>query len=134
VLSEDMVDSFNLPQYQPSKQEVCSLIERNLCFSIGRMEPLVRLARKAGIAPSVEMAILGFRAVYQEIIAGHFGDDIDMIDELFDRLKKKVVDSNILSQSTDMSWMLELYVLLKRKGIRIPSSTPRIAHQFFFKS
>lgn len=76
------------------------------------MEPLVRPARK-GIAPSVEMAILGFRAAYQEIIAGHFGDD--MIDELFDRLKKKVVDSDILSQSTDKSWMLELYVLLKRK-------------------
>ena len=109
-----MVDSFNLPQYQPSKQEVCSLIERNPCFSIERMEPLVRPARK-GIAPSVEMAILVGRAVYQEIIAGHFGDDIDMIDELFDRLKKKVVDSDILLQSTDMSWMLELYVLLKRK-------------------
>ncbi|XP_059451292.1 loganic acid O-methyltransferase-like [Corylus avellana] len=112
VVSEDMVDSFNLPQYHPSKQEVCTLIQRNLCFSIERMEPLVRPARK-GIAPTVEMVISTLRAVYQEIIAGHFGDDI--IDELFDRLKKKVVVSDILSQSTDKSWMLELYVLLKRK-------------------
>lgn len=114
LLGEDMVDSFNLPQYQSTKQEVGSLIERNLCFSIERMEPLVRTAMNR-MAPSVlvQRAILGFRAVFEELIAGHFGND--MLAELFDRIKKKVVESTILSLPTDNSWMVDLYVLLKRK-------------------
>lgn len=112
MLSEDLVDSFNLPQYQASKQEVVSLIERNLCFSIERMEPLVRPPR-TGMAPSVEWTILSFRAVAEELLVSHFGNGI--IDELFGRLKKKVVESSILSKSTYKPSMLELYVLLKRK-------------------
>jgi hypothetical protein len=111
-----MMDSFNLPIYIPTKVELGSLIERNLCFSIERMEPLVRPAR-TGMAPSsvlVQRAISSFRAAMEEVIARHFGNDI--IDELFDRLMKKVVDqsSSISSQSTDKR-LLDLYVLLKRK-------------------
>jgi hypothetical protein len=81
-----MVDSFNLPLYIPTRLELGTLIERNLCFSIERMEPLARPARNE-MAPSVlfQRAISCFRAAFEELIAGHFGND--MIDELFDRLE-----------------------------------------------
>lgn len=114
MLSEEMVDSFNLPLYNPTKQELGSLIERNVCFSIERTEPLATPARNIiGMAPSelVQTAISCYRAALEQVIAGHFGNH--MIDELFNRLKKKFVDS-FSSQSTGKQ-ILELYVLLKRK-------------------
>jgi hypothetical protein len=127
------MDSFNLPIYIPTKVELGSLIERNLCFSIERMEPLVRPAR-TGMAPSsvlVQRAISSFRAAMEEVIAGHFGNDI--IDELFDRLTKKVVDqsSSFSSQSTDKR-LLDLYVLLDQAQTRLIYHYGLFFSSFFF--
>ena len=77
------------------------------------MEPLVTPARNIiGMAPSVlvQNVISCYRAALEQVIEGNFGNH--MIDELFNRLKKKFVDSS--SQSTGKQ-ILELYVLLKRK-------------------
>ena len=114
MLSEDMVDSFNLPLYNSTKQELGSLIEINVCFSIEGMEPLVTPARNIiGMAPSVLVlkAISCYRGALEQVIEGHFGNH--MTDELFNQLKKKFVDS-FSSQPTGKQ-ILELYVLLKRK-------------------
>uniref|UniRef100_A0A2N9IK40 Uncharacterized protein n=1 Tax=Fagus sylvatica TaxID=28930 RepID=A0A2N9IK40_FAGSY len=111
LLSEDKVDSFNFPQYHPTRQELETLVKRNSCFSIERMEPLI-FPERIRMALDVQMVILQLRAAWEELIKGHFGNDI--IDELFDLFKKKIVESSFLSQSSVMP-MLEIYVLLKRK-------------------
>lgn len=43
LVSEDKVDSFNFPKYGPTPQELKDLIEKNGCFSIEKMERLVRM-------------------------------------------------------------------------------------------
>jgi hypothetical protein len=75
------------------------------------MEPLI-FPERIRMALDVQMVILQLRAAWEELIKGHFGNDI--IDELFDLFKKKIVESSFLSQSSVMP-MLEIYVLLKRK-------------------
>ncbi|KAB1211256.1 putative S-adenosylmethionine-dependent methyltransferase At5g38780 [Morella rubra] len=115
ILTEDEVDSFNFPQYNPTPAELGTLLERNCSFSIERMEPLVRPARKVSDIQSVMSMV---RALWEELIEGHFGNDV--LDELFDRLKNKIVECSILSQSSKKQvgekQMVELYVLLKRKA------------------
>ncbi len=58
------------------------------------------------------MVILHVRAAWEEHFKGHFGKDI--IDEFFDLLEKKMVESSILSQSCNKP-LIELFFLLKRK-------------------
>lgn len=106
LVSEDKLDSFNFPQYNPTPEELGTLIEINSCFSIERMEPLVCPAKRGS------SGIHGVRAVWEELVAGYFGSDI--VDELFDRFEEKVAKSSIFLQSGNKQ-MIELYVLLKRK-------------------
>ncbi|KAA8530615.1 hypothetical protein F0562_005451 [Nyssa sinensis] len=96
LVSKDKVDSFNFPRYNPTPQELRSLIDRNGCFSIEKMEPLVR---KTGLENESKNQnhILHLRAAWEGQIKGHFGSEI--IDELFDRYKKKLLESPIFSQS-----------------------------------
>lgn len=105
MLTEDKVDSFNLPLYQPTPVELGALIERNRRFSIEKMQRIVRPARKGyGLQSLISM----IRAIWEELIQDHFGTDI--VDELFDRLKKKIAESNL--SSLDM--VADMYVLLRR--------------------
>ncbi|KAA8530613.1 hypothetical protein F0562_005453 [Nyssa sinensis] len=111
LVSKDKVDSFNFPRYNPTPQELRSLIDRNGCFSIEKMEPLVR---KSGLENESKNQnhILHLRAAWEGQIKGHFGSEI--IDELFDRYKKKLLESPIFSQS-NKNQVQEMFVLLKRR-------------------
>ncbi|KAA8530611.1 hypothetical protein F0562_005455 [Nyssa sinensis] len=111
LVSKDKVDSFNFPRYNPTPQELRSLIDRNGCFSIEKMEPLVR---KTGLENESKNQnhILHLRAAWEGQIKGHFGSEI--IDELFDRYKKKLLESPIFSQS-NKNQVQEMFVLLKHK-------------------
>ncbi|KAA8532114.1 hypothetical protein F0562_006744 [Nyssa sinensis] len=109
LVSEDKVDSFNFPRYHPTPEELRSLIDRNGCFSIEKMEPLV--CNRGPVNESTNQNhILHLRAIWEGLIKGHFGSEI--IDELFDRCKKKLLESPIFSQSNKNQ---EMFVLLKRR-------------------
>ncbi|KAA8530616.1 hypothetical protein F0562_005450 [Nyssa sinensis] len=111
LVSEDKVDSFNLPGYNPTPQELRSLIDRNGCFSIEKMEPLVR--NRGLVSESKNQNhILPVRAAWEGLIKGHFGSEI--IDELFDLFNKKVLESPIFSQVNN-NQVQEMFVLLKHR-------------------
>ncbi|KAA8542766.1 hypothetical protein F0562_023918 [Nyssa sinensis] len=92
LLSKDKLDSFNLPIYSPSSEELEKLIEKTGCFDIARVEEMHR-----NTIPLLTMqeCIAGL----QGIIETHFGSEI--LDDLFDRYAKKIG--------------IALFVLLKRK-------------------
>ena len=110
-MSEDKVDSFNFPSYIPTPQELRALIELNGYFSIEKMESLVRGTVNETALFSLK-GIGHLRAVWEVLIKEHFGSEI--IDELFDRINKKAMDSPILTKSRNKS-VEELLVVLKRK-------------------
>ncbi|KAJ4973522.1 hypothetical protein NE237_006696 [Protea cynaroides] len=107
--SEAKVDSFNVPVYQPSTQELEGLIKKNGCFSIEGMETLDH--SKSHLTDIEKCSILQMRPILEELIRNHFGSEI--IDELFDRFDKRVAEPSIIS---DLSCKTigELFILLKR--------------------
>lgn len=114
LLSENDVDSFNLPRYYASQQELESVIERNGSFSIERIELLDRAKTDGGTmrvrAPS--MIASSFRSILEGLIKEHFGAEI--VDGLFSRFEKKMEESSVLSDPRYKS-PSELFILLKRK-------------------
>ncbi|XWS34330.1 hypothetical protein CRYUN_Cryun21dG0030300 [Craigia yunnanensis] len=111
LLSEDQVDSFNIPIYAPSPMEITELVERNGCFSIERLE-LTNFQTEDDAKVDVRACVMHIRAGFEWIISKNFGNDI--IDDLFNRLLKKVKESFHLVQSSYKGGT-QLSVVLKRK-------------------
>ncbi|XP_043696112.1 loganic acid O-methyltransferase-like [Telopea speciosissima] len=109
--SEAQVDSFNMPVYQPSTQELEGLIERNGSFRIEKMEIL---DRSMSHLIEIEKCItLQMRPSLEELIRRHFGSEI--IDALFDQFDKRVAESSIPSD-LNCKTIGELFILLKRNS------------------
>lgn len=103
VIAEDRVDSFNLPIYNASLQEVEAIVKGNGCFSIERMEHLPQETPQPKVFRST------VRAGMENMIREHFGEDI--LDEFFDTFGKKYEESVCVFKSVKA---ISLFVLLKR--------------------
>ncbi|KAK9091369.1 hypothetical protein Sjap_024546 [Stephania japonica] len=109
-VDEAKVASFNIPFYASSTKEVVTLVETNGRFTIERMETLgspILQAREGSECYSKTT-----RACTEGLIREHFGHDDEIINELFDRLTKKISDSDSILEE---SYMTYVFVLLKRK-------------------
>ncbi|KAJ4961964.1 hypothetical protein NE237_021874 [Protea cynaroides] len=111
LISEDKVDSFNIPTYSPYLYEMEKLIERNKCFSIVKLELVARHQGNVSI-PDVQAYTMVIRAVTEEGIKQHFGSEI--IEELFDRIPRKIAEfSHLLDDIRKKA--TQLFVVLKRE-------------------
>lgn len=97
------MDSFNLPIYNASLQEVEAIVKGNGCFSIERMEHLPQETPQPKVFRST------VRAGMENMIREHFGEDI--LDEFFDTFGKKYEESICVFKSVKA---ISLFVLLKR--------------------
>ncbi|KAI3467021.1 hypothetical protein Pfo_023684 [Paulownia fortunei] len=108
--SEAKVDSFNLPFYFTTPQQLKVILERSHSFSIERMEILNNPGKHT--LPSVNARATFFRAVHERLLTDHFGSEI--IDELFDLYMKKLAASPVfLNPDNDKS--IVILAVLKRK-------------------
>ena len=86
VVNEDQVDSFNMPMYSMSPQELEAAVKQNGCFSIEMManltQPLVDDTRSV---PQLLASTL--RSGLEGMVKKHFGEEI--LDVLFDLYRKK---------------------------------------------
>lgn len=96
-------DTFNLPQYFVSSEEIEALVKRNGCFSIANTESLPQQIPQPKVMSST------VRAGMEGMIKGHFGEEI--LEELFDIYSTKLEAS--FSQF-DSEKAINLFVLLKR--------------------
>ncbi|CAL9031665.1 unnamed protein product [Prunus brigantina] len=112
LISEEKVDSFNVPIYHMSPQELEAAVERNGCFSIERMETLPRIFPQGTVSGSgAQLVTSHIRAAVEGLIKQHFGDEI--LDELFDLCRKKFEEQPSLYESG----MLVIFLaVLKRKA------------------
>ncbi|XP_016493974.1 loganic acid O-methyltransferase-like [Nicotiana tabacum] len=109
IISEAQVDSFNLPYYITTPNEMVKLVERNDCFSIEIMktpDPFVSKNQPINAKENSDH----LRAAFECLIADHFGSSV--VDQLFER-----IDQNEgLYSKLDASYSKVLLLLaLKRK-------------------
>ncbi|KAM7503061.1 hypothetical protein LguiB_001965 [Lonicera macranthoides] len=111
VISEDKVDSFNLPQYYPSMEQLEMLIETDNSFTVERIGTLNHPMRNMPF--DAKMTSTEIRAILEGMLKEHFGGEI--MDELFELYTKKLVDSYLVFEKeirTDFDFCL----VLKRKN------------------
>ncbi|CAK7349634.1 unnamed protein product [Dovyalis caffra] len=113
LTSEEKVDSFNIPIYNASPQELEVAISKNGCFSIEGIENLPRVQRQEHDSVSKSPLFTSHvRAAMGALFADHFGHEI--LDELFQLYQEKLEESSIfeLGSSTNA---INLFLLVKRK-------------------
>ncbi|XP_004253343.1 loganic acid O-methyltransferase-like [Solanum lycopersicum] len=110
-LDESLVDSFNLPMYFPSPQDMTKVVEKNGCFSIEKME--LRYT-KSKILDEVDAKtlMLTVRACLEGVLINYFGS----------KIANEACDRTILKSEDISAWMKvnyekpsTLFVVLKRK-------------------
>ncbi|KAF3948629.1 hypothetical protein CMV_025399 [Castanea mollissima] len=113
IVSEEKVDSFNIPLYYMSPQELAAAVDRNGYFSVERMEdlPLIQEIITSTITKS-QIAASHLRAALDGLIKTHFGDAI--LDELFDSLSKKIEEGMPMLIS---GGSINFFALLRRKAM-----------------
>ncbi|XP_031379792.1 loganic acid O-methyltransferase-like [Punica granatum] len=112
IIRESDVDSFNLPVYAPTPQEMTELVNANGCFGIERMELTAPRSKIKGLIDG-QACMMHLRAGMEGIISKHFGSEI--IDELFDRFLKKADDEFAERLEASFQNSTQLLVVLKRK-------------------
>ncbi|XP_049348604.1 loganic acid O-methyltransferase-like [Solanum verrucosum] len=108
-LDESLVDSFNLPMYFPSVEDMTKVVEKNDCFSIEKIELTYPQSKLVDEADAKTLMI--YRAVLGLLI-NHFGSEI----------AKEACERTILKSEEISAWMkanyeksCQLFVALKRK-------------------
>ncbi|XP_050379099.1 loganic acid O-methyltransferase-like [Argentina anserina] len=109
VVVEDKVDSFNIPAYYMSPQELEAAVERNGCFNIEKIE---NLPSPLGDGAAIGTRVLAYhmRAASEGLIKQQFGEEI--LDELFDLFCKKLEQKPSIFESGKGIYFL--VVLMKR--------------------
>ncbi|KAJ9153032.1 hypothetical protein P3X46_026522 [Hevea brasiliensis] len=111
LISKARVDSFNLPMYLATPNEMTEIIEKNGRFKIERAE-FFNPESAIKVFCSGQACTMHFRAGFEGILSKHFGSEI--IDELFHRHSKKTEEfSSRLQSSSDEG--TQLFLALKRK-------------------
>ncbi|XP_006367612.2 probable S-adenosylmethionine-dependent methyltransferase At5g38100 [Solanum tuberosum] len=110
-LDESLVDSFNLPMYFPSPQDMTKVVEKNGCFSIEKME-LAYPKSKLVDEIDAKTFIINLRAVLEGLLINHFGS----------KIAEEVCARTLFKSEEISTWMkanggksCQLFVALKRK-------------------
>ncbi|PON39271.1 SAM dependent carboxyl methyltransferase [Trema orientale] len=112
-VSEDQVDSFNIPVYAVSPDEMIKFIEGNGCFKIERMELKKPISSIDNDQVTGHALTMHLRASMEVIISKHFGSEI--VDDLFDRFYKKTEELSDHLQPIYKEGGTQLFLVLKRK-------------------
>ncbi|KAL6975998.1 hypothetical protein U1Q18_024792, partial [Sarracenia purpurea var. burkii] len=111
IIPEEKVNSFNLPQYLPSIEELEKVIETNNRFTI---EKIGTLSHPTNAAPfDVKRSAAQVRAIMESIMEEHFGSQ--HMDQLFGLFAEKLEESRLVFDK-EIRKDVDLFVLLKRKN------------------
>eukprot|EP00253_Pinus_taeda_P023841 PITA_23841 len=96
LIEEEKLDSFNIPFYDPSVEELQSIVKTENSFEIVSMSLLkgfplhplceVREGEEAMFGKTVGNF---YRAMFENIVATHLGADEDLVDEFFSRFANR---------------------------------------------
>lgn len=112
LIEESQVDSFNLPYYAATPEEMVEIVERNGYFIIDRVELTNPASWLQGRPVNIPIFLMHVRAAMEGHFAKHFGHQI--IDQFFQRLEIKLLDNSDLFNSRCHE-KVQLSVVLRRK-------------------
>ncbi|KAK1557747.1 hypothetical protein Q3G72_031038 [Acer saccharum] len=112
LLSEEKVNSFNLPIYYPTMKELEDLVQNNGYFTIERMNKLSIPMTQMTFSPQLICSMI--RSVFEGVIKEHFGEEF--IDHIFNHFTTKLAENLIIFKEKDPH-RTELFILLKRLNI-----------------
>ncbi|KAG7031497.1 putative S-adenosylmethionine-dependent methyltransferase, partial [Cucurbita argyrosperma subsp. argyrosperma] len=112
LVSEAEVDTFNLPIYITCPAEMRQLVEQNGQFSIERMELTAPTTWIEGSVDTREW-IDHIRAAMEGIFTNHFGNDPNIIHQIFERVTHKLEPYNE-EVNSKLHEKVQLFVVLKR--------------------
>lgn len=75
LISEEKVDSFNLPLYYPTSKKLQAVIEGNGYLTIERMDILTDISPKTRQKFSAQSLTSQIRSGFEGVIKQHFGSD-----------------------------------------------------------
>ncbi|KAL3510745.1 hypothetical protein ACH5RR_030146 [Cinchona calisaya] len=111
LISEDLVDSFNVPLFFPSASEVKEVVISNSHLNIERVEEL-----HFGVNPTspgyIQFCKMHVRAGLEGMFCKHFGQNLT--DDIFDRYHEKLEDFCKTSCSTDLAKTDNVLLLVLR--------------------
>lgn len=114
LISEEQVDTFNIPIYSATPEEVTVLVVKNGCFTVESMElmdPTAWLKRPTNVE-DVRHWMVCIKATMGSLFINHFGEHL--LDDVFDRLTAKLVG---LTEKIESSYRekVMLFFALQRK-------------------
>ncbi|XP_058208733.1 loganic acid O-methyltransferase-like isoform X2 [Rhododendron vialii] len=113
VITEEKLDSFNLPLYLPSNEEVKMVVEMNKCFTI---EKICSLSHPSNYDPrplDIERTCADVRAIKENLMQDHFGSE--NMDQLFHLFGQNLQKNRLLYDKVVRQDVYH-FALLKRKG------------------
>ncbi|KAJ7975189.1 SAM dependent carboxyl methyltransferase [Quillaja saponaria] len=87
VVDEEKMDSFNIPVYNMSSEELAEAIDRNGCFSIEEISEQLPHGARSDVTFLQAKSSMNVRAILEILVKDHFGEEI--LDELFDFTQRK---------------------------------------------
>ncbi|PON71454.1 SAM dependent carboxyl methyltransferase [Parasponia andersonii] len=118
IIEEEKMDTFNIPQYTPSPNEVRSEVVKEGSFNLNKVEvsQVNWNAYDNAYSPSEELDDNGYsvakcmRAVAEPLLVSHFGEAI--IDEVFRRYREILVER----MSKEKTEFINVIVSLTKRG------------------
>ncbi|KAJ4841379.1 hypothetical protein Tsubulata_033362 [Turnera subulata] len=113
IISKEKLEAFNIPIYFPPFEDLEAVLKRSTYFSMEKIDPSLAADMGTPITPDMVPSLAsGFRAISEELIRHHFGDEI--VDSVFERFLKKISES--LHLFDDKHRPINIFVVLKRKN------------------
>ncbi|RXH77254.1 hypothetical protein DVH24_023528 [Malus domestica] len=99
LVSEEKVDTFNIPVYAMTPQELEADVERNKHFSLKKLETIPHTPVPPTVSP-IQLVVSHMRAGFEGIVKQQFGEEI--LDDLFDLYLKKLEEQpSIIASGTE---------------------------------
>ncbi|GAV57488.1 Methyltransf_7 domain-containing protein [Cephalotus follicularis] len=114
VISEALIDSFNVPIYYPTPDEVKEVVSSNECLSIEISEVSCYPKNLRTPEDARVYSLLG-RSTLEGILCKHFGSEV--IDELFERYTQKLEEFSKTPFFNSVETFAELFLLVKRIAV-----------------
>ncbi|WCJ33645.1 S-adenosyl-L-methionine-dependent methyltransferases superfamily protein [Euphorbia peplus] len=112
-VSESLVNSFNLPMYLPSPEEMLEVVESNGCFKIEKIE-MFHPSSSGDMITNGNSWKTQLRTGMEGLLSKHFGNEI--MDELFDLFPRKIEQVSFQHRATlTQNKKVVLFLALKRK-------------------
>ncbi|TXG49919.1 hypothetical protein EZV62_025794 [Acer yangbiense] len=111
LIDEERLDSFDVPYYTPSQEEVKELIDKEGSFAVDLMETFAIDIGDKDIWSDATRYANNIRSFTEPMISHHFG--VKILDELYDEITDLIVQD--FASQTEPDKIINIVVVLKRK-------------------